>query len=375
MINLFEPNIGSDSLDQLKDVFESNWLGRGKKVALFEERLSTQLCIEKSKISTNSCCSDAIFNAIQMLDLSEDDLVIIPTNSFPAIASSILHSKANLKIVDIKKNGNIDIDKIPNELIKKASLVFITHYGGIPVNIEKLRNLLPNTSLIFEDCACALGTKVDNKPVGSDSDFSCWSLDPMKLITAGEGGVFSSNDLSFLNKVKQYSYLGLPLKEKTGLEKSSSDSNWWLYELEMPGRRSVFCDFHAAIGLPELEKIDDYLNKKKIIREKYIKTLNDLKVNFVAQDQKGVSYSNYFMTLQNERRDELAKFLKQNGIYSSLRYSPLHKMDLFKKYAVDDMKGADYFYSNSLNIPIHQNLNNEEVDFICAKLGEYFSCV
>ena len=103
MINLFEPNIGSDSLDQLKDVFESNWLGRGKKVALFEERLSTQLCIEKSKISTNSCCSDAIFNAIQMLDLSEDDLVIIPTNSFPAIASSILHSKANLKIVDIKK--------------------------------------------------------------------------------------------------------------------------------------------------------------------------------------------------------------------------------------------------------------------------------
>ena len=373
MINLFQPNIGSDSLDQLKDVFESNWLGRGKKVALFEERLSTKLCIEKTKISTNSCCSDAIFNAIQMLDLSEDDLVIIPTNSFPAIASSILHSKANLKIVDIKKNGNIDIDKIPNELIKKASLVFITHYGGIPVNIKKLRALLSNNSLIFEDCACALGTKVDNKPVGSDSDFSCWSLDPMKLITAGEGGVFSSNDLSFLNKVKQYSYLGLPLKEKTGLEKSSSDSNWWLYELEMPGRRSVFCDFHAAIGLPELEKIDDYLNKKKKIREKYIKTLNDLKVNFVEQDQKGVSYSNYFMTLQDERRDELAKFLKQNGIYSSLRYSPLHKMDLFKKYSVEDMKGADYFYSNSLNIPIHQNLNIEEVDFICAKLREYFS--
>jgi len=371
VINLFEPNLGKNSLEELEQVFKSNWLGRGKKVKEFEELFAGFTQIEKNLLATNSCCSDAIFNAIKVLDLEEKDVVVIPTNSFPAIGSAILESKANLKIVDINSHGNIDLDKIPQEILKSAKLFFITHYGGIPADIERLK-IESNNSLIFEDCACSLGTKVNNISLGSNSDFACWSLDPMKLITCGEGGVFHSKNKEFLNDLRKYNYLGLPIKEKSGLEKSDADSQWWIYNIENTGRRSVFCDFHAAMGIPEIKKISFYLNQKKKFRAIYEDFFNRKGIGFVPQDSKETEYSNYFMTIQISNRDKLALFLKNNGIYSSLRYSPLHKMPLFSQFSVGDMKGADDFYAKSLNLPIHQKLNEEKILFICEKINEFF---
>ena len=264
MINLFQPSIGEEALVEMKNVFESNWLGRGKKCSHFEELLSEYFGVSKEIIGTNSCCTDSIFSSIKLLALGPDDLVTIPTNSFPAVGSAVLEAGAKLAIVDIKKDGNIDFEKIPEHILKETKVFFITHYGGIPVDVNSLREITSKEVLIFEDCACALGTFKNGISVGSDADFACWSFDPMKLVSTGEGGAYLSKNKEFIEKLKIYNYLGLPINEKSGLDKSEDSGNWWTYDVCMPGRRSMFCDFHAALGIPEI-KVENTLKEKKIL--------------------------------------------------------------------------------------------------------------
>ena len=133
----------------------------------------------------------------------------------------------------------------------------------------------------------------------------------------------------------------------------------------------MFCDFHAAIGIPEIEKVNNYLERKKHIRDFYIKFLDKLGIDYVKQDNPSISYSNYFMTIRHPKRNELASYMKQNNVYTSLRYSPLHKMSIFKDYAFGDFKGSEIFYKNSLNIPIHQNLKDQDLEIICKVIEDF----
>jgi len=371
MINLFQPSIGEEALLELKNVFDSNWLGRGNKSSQFEQLLAKYLGVSKDNLGTNACCTDSIFSSIKLLELDPDDLVTIPTNSFPAVGSAVLEAGAKLAIVDIKQDGNIDLEKIPKDILKETKVFFITHYGGIPVDINSLRQISSKEVLIFEDCACALGSFQNGISVGSNADFACWSFDPMKLVSTGEGGAYFSKNMDFVEKLKIYNYLGLPINEKSGLDKSADSGNWWTYDVCMPGRRSMFCDFHAAIGIPEIEKVNNYLERKNNIRDFYEKSFNKSGIDFVKQDDPSISYSNYFMTIKHPKRNDLASYMKQNNVYTSLRYSPLHKMSIFKDYAYGDFKGSEIFYNSSLNIPIHQNLKDEDVDKIC-KIIENF---
>lgn len=189
MINLFEPRVEDASLDLLQQVFQSKWLGRGAYVTEFENRLSAFLQLKSPSIHTVSCCTDVIFGAFEILGLRAGMEVIIPSVSFPAVGSSILASGLIPRIVDIDLvSGNISLEKVADSITPNTGAVFVTHYGGIPVDIECLRGLVGPNVFIIEDAACALGTFVNDVACGTEGDLGCWSFDAMKLLTCGEGG-------------------------------------------------------------------------------------------------------------------------------------------------------------------------------------------
>lgn len=371
MINLFEPNVTNESLEILKEVFESKWLGRGEKVNEFEEKLAKFLRTDKENIGTIASCSDAIFGVLEILQLKETDEIIIPSISFPAIASAVIQTGAIPIIIDINdSNANLSLNELKKNLTKNTRAVFITSYGGIPNDIEKIREIVGDEVMILEDSACSLGTFEQGIASGIKSDFACWSFDAMKLLTCGEGGAFYAKDKNVVNTLKEHFYLGLPASEKSGLDKAKSNGNWWEYQLNRTGRRSIFTNINASIGLPQLSKLDDVLTRKDEIRKQYIKGLDKNKIIIMPQENSKTDYSNYFFTIEHKKRDELAKYLKSNGIYTSLRYQPLHQINIFKKYS-KNCRNAEKFFEKSLNIPIHQNLTNDEVDYIIDKINGF----
>ena len=371
MINLFQPSISTESLENLKSVFDSNWLGRGEFVQIFEKHLCDYL--ENENIHTIASASNGIDGVYDIFDLQKGDEIIIPTNSFPVIASSAKLRGLKVVIVDINAvTGNICLESLEKSLSKKTKAVFITHYGGIPVDLEEIKSRIGDNVLIFEDSACALGTKVKGKSCGIDADFSVWSFDAMKLVVCGEGGAVHFKSEELLNRAKEYFYLGLPNKSKSGLDSSRDGLNWWEYDLNSYGVRSVFTNVNAAIGLPQILDIENKLKRKSAIAKHYD---NELKQDFTRNRNQYISteieYSNYFYTIQSESRDVLAHKLLEKGIYSSLRYSPLHKMKLFRQDANLVYPGAEKFFERSLNIPIHSSLDEHEVNRVVNVLNAF----
>lgn len=374
MINIFQPSVGPESVLGLREVFNSNWLGRGAQVVSFEEKLSKFFRVSGNNIHTIACATDAIFGVLKILDFHTTKReVIVPSISFPAVASAVIEAGLQPVIVDVDPlNGNVSLDSVKQALNSQTAAVFITHYGGIPVDVEELREIVGKDVYILEDAACAFGTFINGRACGTLGDFGCWSFDAMKMLVAGEGGAchFANEKLS--RKAKEYFYLGLPASDKSGLDKASGSPRWWEYQLESPGRRSMFTNINAAIALPQFEELQKNFKKRENIRKKYCEIIDAHSgIEYSKQNQIGVEYSNYFFTILSYERDKLANYLKDNNVYSTFRYFPLHEINIFKEYTRGRLDGARIFSENALNIPIHHNLTASDVQVICGLLENW----
>ena len=298
MINIFQPNIPEESKILLEEVFKSKWLGRGNIVDQFEQELTSFLGIDRQNFHTVSSCTDAIFSSLRVFDMPKGSTIILPSISFPAIPSAIIEAGYIPKIIDIDiRSGNISIDSLESEIDPQCSAVFITDYGGIPNKLDKIKKVI-GSRLLFLDAATSLGTFKSGNFSGFDADFSCWSFDAMKLLTCGEGGGVFIKDNQIMEAFREYSYLGLPSDGKSGLDKSKDDDRWWEYQLKRPGRRSVFTDINAAIGLPQVKTLDSRIERRNDIREQYIRAFSEIEeISVLEQNQENVRYSNYFFSI------------------------------------------------------------------------------
>lgn len=375
MINIFQPEIPAASLEVLSDVFDSNWLGRGKLAAAFEAELSQFLCANQQELTTMSCASDAIFAILPAIKRrSNAKKVLVPSISFPAVGSAVIEAGLELVVVDVEPDtGNLSLAAVEDNLDDDVLAVFLTHYGGNPVNVSELRQLVGKDVYILEDAACALGSILENGvAVGLEGDFACWSFDAMKLLVAGEGGGARIPDAGLRDEFKESLYLGLPSSEKSGLDKAGSHAEWWSYEMNSFGRRSVFTDVNAAIALPQFKLLEQKLARRQMIRDRYMEVIGDSESLSCAHQSGCKRYSNYFFTVLCDSRNDLAQFLKAEGVYTTFRYYPLHKIELFRKSAkICEMRGSDSFSQRALNIPIHSALSDANVDYIVGLLESY----
>ena len=376
MINLFQPDLNKKSFKFLKKIFNSKKVHRSKYCNLFFQSFSQFQNLDKDKIIFASSCSDLIFNVMYTFrNIIKKKYVIVPSNSFPAVPLAVLRAGLNLKIIDIEKNtGNISLNSLKKINKSEIGCIFLTHYGGIPVNIENIKKIVSKKVLIFEDCAGALGSFYnDGSAIGSKGDFSCWSFDPMKMITCGEGGAAFIKNKKMYNIFAENLYLGYSQNKQSGFNLSKQNNRWWTYQLKGFGTRSIFTEINAAIGLPQITKIKTILKKRQRLRNHYENNLKKQTKIIIMNNINGKNYSNYFLTIYAKNRDKLAKFLLKHGVYTSLRYYPLNNIKIFKKFFLkNDFYNSNYFTNNALNLPIHNNLNITEINKICKLIDKFY---
>lgn len=380
MINLFQPSANIKvALKNYEEVLSSGWYGRGKVVSEFEEKIADFLNIEPDSVHCVSSCTSAIFGICEALELCCDDTIIISTNSFPCIPSAIKTTGASLVVLDTEKySGKIDLRKLAKAVSEnKPTALFLTDYGGDPVDSEAVREIIGHDCMLLIDAATSFGTKFNhsNKYIHASADFVCYSFDAMKLITTGEGGAAVVQNRNLMIKFKEYCYLGLPTKQKSGLDvaKENSIAGWWEYDLNCFGKRAVMSDLAASLGLSEIISLNHRLARKAEIFNIYRSGLRELKnISIVTCDYKKYSSSNYFFTILADKRSELARYLLDNKVYTSFRYWPIHKMSLFKDDACGEFENSNSFANSALNLPIHCALTNEDVDFIIKKIIKFY---
>ncbi len=378
MINIFEPSLGDDDLKAIKKVFDSKWIGKGDEVRLFENNFAEHLLSNSKNFVSTTSCTEGIFLAAKLFNFNINDEIILPSISFPSIASSIIESNATIVFCDVdRKTLNPTAELISKHITSKTKAVFLTHYGGFPIDFDPIKELCEKHNIkIIEDSACAVKSFYKGKACGTLGDMGIWSFDAMKTLSTIDGGMIYLKDEELVKKAKMLLYLGLPLKAKSGIDSSSEGNNkWWEFDIIEPGRRAIMNNVTAAIGNTQLLKLDNYLNRRKDIFNYYYNELSEInEINISSYDNYNFEFdsSYYFFWIQTSKRNELAKFLKNNGVYTTFRYYPLHKIKLFNSKFLD-LKNSEFINDSTLNIPIHHNLTDREIESIVILIKNFFN--
>jgi dTDP-4-amino-4,6-dideoxygalactose transaminase len=381
-INLFEPNFTNFETEAVVKTMQSGWTGRGKLVEKFEFAVSEKLRTTPQNITTTTCATEAIFAIFELLGIKKGDEVILPSTSFLGMGNVILECGATPVFCDINPNNfQIEKESLLDCISKKTKVVIINHYGGFSsIEASFIKEIRSRGIRVIEDAACSFGAYFPDSPkdkVGTVGDFGIWSFDSMKLLSMGDGGAIYAADIDELDWISRRNYFGLSGEGKSGFANASDNSReWWEFQIELPGRRAILNDIAASIGLVQLKRFEEIVSVRERVIEYYLENLRPIEqINLPYEKMLASSSVPYLFWIQTERRTELANFLLKNEIYTSFRYLPLHRQKLFQMHSVIDrvkLNGTNFAADRTLNLPLHGNLKQDQLNFICTKISEFF---
>jgi len=351
MIPQYRTYLDEKEIEGLIDVIKSGWVGEGEKTKLFEEKI-IDLIKTKYAISVSNG-TIALFIALKALGIKINDEVILPDLTFIASANSILMAGAKHVFVDVDKDSfNIDPSLIEEKITDKTKAIMTVHLYGKPAEMEKINKIAKkNNIFVIEDAAEAFGAKYNDKPVGSLGDISCFSFFANKNITTGEGGMITTNDDKLAKKCRI-------IKDQGRTKKGSHVHPYF-------GFNARFTDLQAAIGLAQLSKFNKILKIKKEHQALYESLLPN--IEFPLKKNGEVIW---FTNILVDNPEGLQKFLFKNSIEARRFFIPLHKQPFYSLKG--NFPNSDYLYDHGLSLPSYVLLKNEEIEYICKKINEFY---
>ncbi len=356
-----------EDIQSVVEVLKSDYLTTGPKIKEFEEALcrysDAKYCVAVSN-------GTAALHLASMVLLEEGDKVLTTPNSFLATSNSILYVKAKPIFVDICEDGNIDLDACQKVLEKDSSIkaIYVVHFSGNSVNQKKLKSLREKFDIkILEDCAHSIGALNEGIKSGSckNSDISIFSFHPVKNLTTAEGGAITTNDEELYKKLLSLRNHGMVKTE---------DMKPWEYEMTQLGFNYRLTDLQCALGISQLKKLDEFLEKRRALAKNYEELLKDSIVKPLYRYNKDSAYHIYVVNVDFEElsisKEELFIKMKENGILLQLHYIPINKQPFYKQLGYGDEKTPmmDKYYNEAFTLPLFPLLSYEQQKYVVDTL-------
>ncbi|OQA72125.1 MAG: UDP-4-amino-4,6-dideoxy-N-acetyl-beta-L-altrosamine transaminase [Candidatus Dependentiae bacterium ADurb.Bin246] len=362
-------SIDEDDINSVVEVLKSDFLTTGPKIKEFEEELCRYT---NAKYCVAVANGTAALHLASLVLLNKGDKVITTPNSFVATSNSILYVEAKPIFVDIKEDGNIDLDLCEEELKKDSSIkaIYVVHFSGNPIEQEKLKYLKESYNIkILEDCAHSLGASFGNIKAGSceNSDCSILSFHPVKHITTGEGGAVTTNSKEIYEKLLELRAHGI---------KRLQEFAPWYYEMHSLGFNYRITDMQAALGISQLKKLDSFVKRRKEIALKYDKAFFNSIVKPLYSFNQNSSYHLFVVKVDfsklNISKVELFNKMREKNIGLQLHYIPINKQPYYKSlgYGNEDTPIMNKYYDECFSLPMYSSLSNEEQEYVIKTLFE-----
>lgn len=372
MINVYQPKLGKEELDAINRVFESNWLGKGKLTAQFEKDFGTHLGVEDGHTVSSNCCSEGLFLSMDIFGIKEGDEVILPTCSFVGAGNAIKHCGAEIAFCDIDpRTLNATAETIEKAITPKTKAILLIHYGGVACEMDEIMALAAKYNLkVIEDAACGVASTYKGRALGTIGDMGMWSFDAMKILVCGDGSMLYFKDKELKNKAEKLMYFGL--ESKSGYS-NSVDKKWWEFEISSFGHRAIMNDITAAMALEQLKKLPSFIERRHEIHDMYMEGLKDIPWLMLPPELTEYQTSSYYffhVQTDGDDRDQFAKYLRDNDIYTTFRYYPLHWVEYYG-HSNESYPNAEWAANHTLCLPIHHSLSDEDVKYIIEKIRNY----
>jgi aminotransferase len=366
MINVFGSKVGAEEIAQITESINNQWMGIGPKVNEFEEKFKNRLHLKNFALLDSG--SNALYLACTVLDLPKGSEIIVPTFTWVSCAQAVLLAGHKPVLCDVDINTmNITAETIKPHLTKKTAAIMVVHYAGLPVDMDPILNLgIP----IIEDAAHAVDSFHKGKACGSIGTVGIYSFDAVKNLAVGEGGGITSQYQEIFDHAKILRYCGIG---KSGFEASKhGKKRWWEYNIISQFIKMNPSDISAGIGLAQLAKLDEMQNCRKKIWDIYQTEFKGYDwIKTPEEANPGDKHSYFTYAIRVPKRDDLAHFLFDNGIYSTLRYHPLHLNKLYEQLETK-LPNAEQLNEDALSIPLHPNLKMSEVEYIVEKIKSFY---
>jgi dTDP-4-amino-4,6-dideoxygalactose transaminase len=370
MRNVFQPSLGDEELDALREVFAANWPGHGPRVRAFEAEFAAHLGVPADQVVFLNSATAGLFLAVDLLGLGPDDDVVLPSISFVGAANAVSASGARPVFCDVdSRTLNASVADVERALTPRTRAVLIPHYGGYPGQVAEIAQLCRDRGLLLvEDAAGAVASQVDGQPCGTFGDVAIWSFDAMNILVTGDGGMLYVRDPDLAARARRLAFHGL--RHVSGVAASAELARrWWEPDVTEFGRRVVGNDMTAAIGSVQLRRLPEFIRRRDEIARTYDRLLAG--VDCVATPPElpvGQSTSHHFYWVQLDAgiRDIVAADLLERDIYTTFRYAPLHKVTAYRSNAT--LPGTDDAAERTLLLPIHQALDDTDVRTIAGEL-------
>jgi len=356
MIKNAKPSIGNEELTNIKAVFDTAWLGMGSTVFEFEKAVSDSLGARHT-IAVNTGTA-ALHIALDALDLQPSDEVIVPSLTFAASIQAIMSCNARPVFCEVDESTlNISIEDVKEKITKKTKAIMPVHYGGQPCDMDELLAIAQQHSLhIVEDAAHAFGSLYKGKKIGSFGDITCFSFDPIKNITCGEGGAVVTNSEELAQRVIKKRILGI---DKDTWRRYKNERSWF-YEVVDKGFRYHMSNINAAIGLAQLKKADGFAARKRQICRDYDAAFKGIEhIELLRRDYETIFPFNYVIKVKDDR-DALLERLKENEIDAGIHYIPNHLQPVFKEYTLA-LPVTERLFGQILTLPLYSDMQDSDV--------------
>ena len=376
--------ITKEDIKAVVDVLKSEYLTTGPMIKKFEQDVC-KFVNSKYSVSTNSATS-ALHIACKAIGLKPGDYLWTSPNSFVASSNCALYCGAKVDFVDIElSNYNIDINLLEKKLIlakKKRCLpkiIIPVMYAGHPHNLKELYKLSKKFNFkIIEDASHALGAEYFGKPIGNCmySDICVFRFHPVKIITTGEGGIATTNNKNYCDKMNLFKSHGITRDKKNFIFLNREITYYEQHEL---GFNYRLTDIQSALGISQLKKIKKFLTARLKIKNFYDKELK--KFPFILPKQNKNVKSTWHLypvlintDLTNKKKYQLLNFMRKNKIYVNSHYIPIHLQPYYKNlgFKKKDFINSVNFYENEISLPIFPGLKKSELKYIIQIIDKFF---
>jgi dTDP-4-amino-4,6-dideoxygalactose transaminase len=357
MIPYGRQSISKDDVAAVIEALKGDFLTTGPLVQEFEQKIERVVGSPVASVSSGTAALHCAYSAIE---IEPGDEIITPPITFVATQATAILLGANIVFADVSPDtANINPDAVSAAITHRTKAIVAVDYAGHPAEMNALRKIADSKGIyLIEDAAHSIGSTYHGKPVGCLADITTFSFFPTKNITTAEGGAISSNNPSLLERARKFSRQGIV--RDTSNFRMSVDGPWH-QEVQEFGLNYRLPDVLCALGIQQIERLEDFKAKKRAIFSNYIDELAGIEALRLPSERIGINANWHLFPIRVPalRRREIFEALRAQGIGVQVNYLPAYRHPAFAKfqYNPSDYPESELFYSEEISLPMYADLD------------------
>ncbi len=387
------PDITEEEINEVADTLKSGWITTGPKTKELERRIA-EFCHTKKAVCLNSATA-CLEMALRVLGIGPGDEVITTTYTYTASASVVAHVGAKIVLVDTQKDSyDMDCIQLEDMITERTKAIIAVDLAGVVADYDSIFKIVERKRKLFvpqndiqkkigrvvvcADGAHAFGAEKNGKRCGQIADFTSFSFHAVKNLTTGEGGALVWREIEGISSEEIYQklmLLSLHGQSKDALAKTKLGG--WEYDVVAPYYKCNMTDIMASIGLVQLKRYPELLRRRKELIEEYDQKLKGCPVQTIQHFGNNYKSSGhlYIIRLLGKNREQVNRIIEkmaEQGIATNVHYKPLPLLSAYKNMGFDvkDFPNAMEMYENTMTLPLHTKLSNDDVRLVIETLKE-----